>query len=57
MNTVQDYPIQNTKIYKFADSTYHVSFDAHNMHHVFNGTREQVLPELALRVKRILHVR
>ncbi|MBR4507310.1 MAG: hypothetical protein IKP24_02125 [Alphaproteobacteria bacterium] len=53
----ENYPIKNTQVYQFPDGTYHVSFDAHNMHHVFNGTREQVLPGLSLRVKRILHVR
>lgn len=56
-NITQDYPIKNTKVYQFSDGTYHVSFDAHNIHHEFCGTREEILPQLVLRVKRILHVR
>ncbi len=53
---VQDYPIKNTHVYGFRDGTYFVSFDANNLHHEFIGTREQILPKIALRVKRILHV-
>lgn len=49
--------IKNTQVYKFKDNTYIVSFDANKFHHVFRGTREQIVPQIALRVKRILHVR
>lgn len=57
VTTVQNYPITNTRVYGFRDGTYFVSFDAHNVHHEFRGTREQIVPQMALRVKRILHVR
>ena len=54
---VENYPIKNTKVYKFADGTYHVSFDANNFHYAFRGERADVLQQVAFRVKRILHVR
>ena len=53
----QNYPIKNTRVYQFPDGTYCVSFDANNLHHEFRGTREEILPQMVLRVKRILHVR
>ena len=56
-NISQNYPIKNTQVYQFSDGTYHVSFDAHNVHYEFRGTRDQILPQLVLRVKRTLHVR
>lgn len=56
-NTKSYYPINNTRVYVFPDRTYHVSFDANNVHYVFRGTREDVLQQLVHRVKRILHVR
>ncbi len=49
--------IKNTQVYKLKDNTYVVSFDANKFHHVFRGTREQIVPQMALRVKRVLHVR
>ena len=56
-NRKQNYPIENTRIYKFSDGRYFVSFDTRHTHEEFVGTREQILPALALRVKRIMHVR
>ena len=52
------YPIKNTQVYQFKDGTYFVSFDTiHGTHEVFSGTRAEILPKLALRVQRVLHIR
>ena len=56
--TTEDYPIKNTQIYQFANGKYFVSFDtADRTHEVFHGTREEILPKMALRVKCLLHIR
>lgn len=52
-----DHPIKNTTIYKFVDGKYFVSFDVHGVKQKFLGTRDEILPQLTLRVKRALHVR
>ena len=54
--TAKDYQITNTRVYGFRDGTFFVSFDANNIHHEFRGTREQILPQMTLRIIRILHV-
>ncbi len=56
-NITQDYPIKNTHVYQFSDGTYYVCFDANNIHHEFQGSRDQILPQMALRIKRVLHIR
>lgn len=57
MAVEQNYPITNTQVYKFKDGTYCVTFVAHNVREEFRGTREEIVPQIALRIKRILHVR
>ena len=55
--SIRNYPIKNTRVYKFADGMYYVSFDTRNTHEKFYGTRQQIAPQMALRLKRVLHVR
>lgn len=53
----ENYPIQNTVVLCDKNGKYHVAFDSRAGHEEFSGTRVQVLKQVSLRVKRILHVR
>lgn len=53
----KEYPIKNTRVYKFAENSYCVSCDVRGKHEEFRGTREQVVNQMASRVEGVLHVR
>ncbi len=53
----ENYPIQNTVVLCDKNGNYHVAFDSKIGREEFSGTRAEVLQQMTLRVKRILHVR
>lgn len=53
----ENYPIKNTVVLCDKNGNYHVAFDSKIGHEEFSGTRADVLQQVSLRVKRILHVR
>ncbi len=53
----ENYPIQNTVVLCDKNGKNHVAFDSRAGHEEFSGTRADVLEQMTLRVKRLLHVR